>query len=274
MSSLRRYLNLPSKRLIRERRLSRTATVNPQPLFIFGNQKSGTTAVAALLAEATGVSVTLDFAGAWGRHAQALIRGKTPDTQFVRTNAWAFSAGIIKEPNLTFAAPRLLEHFKLKRAIFVVREPCANIRSILARLKLPGDRETLTQSEWRRIGPEWRMILLGQDIGFENDHYVEALALRWKRAAEIYGQLRSQLRLVRYEDFNADKTGSILALARDFSLPVTADITPSLDREFQPRAAAEWNALKFFGQQNLERIARICTERASELGYRIPCGFG
>ena len=31
------------------------------PIFLLGNQKSGTTAIAALLAEATDLSVTLDF---------------------------------------------------------------------------------------------------------------------------------------------------------------------------------------------------------------------
>ena len=37
------------------------ATVNARPIFILGNQKSGTTAIAALLAKITGLSVALDL---------------------------------------------------------------------------------------------------------------------------------------------------------------------------------------------------------------------
>ena len=272
MSLLRRHIRIdfPSRRLIRERWRTRTATINPEPLFVFGNQKSGTTAMAALLAEAADVRATLDFAGAWGRRAQALIRGETPIAEFVQRNAWAFSAAIIKEPNLTFAAGPLMAHFPQARAIFLVREPCANIRSILSRLRLPGDREQLSSREWRRISPNWRMILRGEDIGVAGRNYVETLAFRWLKAADIYGALKARLRLVRYEDFNADKTGTIAALAREFALPLKRDITPSLDRRFQPRAPAQWTPQEFFGPHNLDRILRTCGMRAADFGYRSP----
>ncbi len=271
MSSLRRLfdINLPSRRLIGERWRARKAVVNPRPLFVFGNQKSGTTALAGLLAEATGQTVTLDFAGAWGRRAQALIGGRTPIAEFVRRNAWAFSAAIVKEPNLTFAAPQLMQHFPQSRGIFVVRDPCANIRSIVTRLKLPGTAQELSRKEWRRIGPNWRMILRGEDIAVGGDNHIEILARRWMRALDMCDKIRDRVRVVRYEDFNADKTGLILALAHEFSLPVTGDISQSLNRDFQPRAPAEWSPMDFFGPRNLDCIARICAGRASAFGYRI-----
>ncbi len=271
MSSLRRQfdISIPSRRLIRERWRARTAVVNPHPLFVFGNQKSGTTALAGLLAEATGRTATLDFAGAWGRRAQALIAGRTPVAGFVRRNAWAFAADIIKEPNLTFAAPQLMAHFPGARAIFMVRDPCANIRSILVRLRLSGDAQEIAPKDWRRIGPNWRMILRGDDIGVSGKDHIEILARRWLKAADMRDGIKARVRLVRYEDFNADKLGVISALAGEFALPVTGDISQSLNRDFQPRAPAEWSPLEFFGRRNLDCIARICAARATEFGYRI-----
>ncbi len=61
MSHLRENLGLPGKKLIGERLRALAARPNKRPVFVFGNQKSGTTAIAALLAAATGRRATLDF---------------------------------------------------------------------------------------------------------------------------------------------------------------------------------------------------------------------
>jgi len=110
-------------------------------MFVFGNQKSGTTAIASLLAAATAKTVTLDFAGAEVPYATALLGGGIPIAEFVRRNSWAFSAQVIKEPTLTFVAPALMDHFGVARAAFIVRNPYDNIRSMLVRQKLRGDLE-------------------------------------------------------------------------------------------------------------------------------------
>ena len=44
--------------------LSFFSIVNPKPLFILGNQKSGTTVIANLLSQATSKSLTSDFQNA------------------------------------------------------------------------------------------------------------------------------------------------------------------------------------------------------------------
>lgn len=263
-------LELPSSRLIGERLRTRSAKINPNPIFVFGNQKSGTTAIAALLAEATGLSATLDFAGGNGNRAIRLIRGETPIAEFVHRNAWAFSRDIVKEPNLTFAAPQLLDYFAQSRAVFIVRNPWLNIRSILMRLKVPGDLPALNPSRFTRVNYTWRNILSGRDLGLPPDHYITILAQRWFRAADIYDRLKDRLVLVRYEDFNADKVATIAKLAQTLELPTTADISTALDTAYQPRANAAADSKTFLGSENLRRIDDICAARASQFGYPAP----
>ena len=269
MPSFLRTLGIgaPSKRLIGERIRSKTARVNSNPLFVFGNQKSGTTAIAALLAAATGKSVILDFAGATGQHARQLIQKEISVEKFSRRNAWAFSHEIIKEPNLTFAAPELMAYFGTRQAIFIVRDPRENLRSMLQRLKLRGDQNELSAAQLRRLNPTWRNILTGVDLGLSRDHYVSVLAKRWVRALEIFAQLKEQLVLIRYEDFNSNKIETIQFLAHAFGFIVTNDISSLLDRAYQPRAAVPTNLLEFFGRDNLARINEICAGQILNFRY-------
>ena len=45
--------------------LSIGVNVNPSPIFVLGNQKSGTSAISMLLGELSGLSVTKDFVKGW-----------------------------------------------------------------------------------------------------------------------------------------------------------------------------------------------------------------
>ncbi|HTQ15336.1 MAG TPA: hypothetical protein VMH86_15805 [Rhizomicrobium sp.] len=268
MPRLREKLGLPGNKLIGERWRARRAEPHPAPLFVFGNQKSGTTAVAGLLAAATGLSATLDFAGAAEPHIGRLYRGETSMADFVRANAWAFSNALVKEPSLTFVAPRVMDHFGVARAVFVIREPADNIRSILDRLKLRGDLDALDPA---RIDANltWRRQLAGLDLGFPEDHYVATLARRWRAAAEVYRGAAERFVPMRYHEFRADRAGAVAALAARLGLPVTADIGAVLDRDFQRRGTPR-DAREFFGAKNLARIVNTCGEVAAELGFEIP----
>lgn len=266
MSRLREALGLPGKRLIGERWRALLATPHPHPLFVFGNQKAGTTAIAGLLSAATGLRATLDFAGTTAPRFAKLRRGETAIEDFIRRNAWAFSAPIVKDGNLTFVAERLMAHFGVARVIFVLRDPYGNIRSILNRLKLEGDLSTL-DARRLRANTTWRAILSGEDIGLPPDHYVATLARRWLRAAEICERGGDAFVRVRYEDFLSDKTGTIHALARTFDLPISHGIAALLDRDFQRRGNPDADPREFFGNENFSRIEDICGEAAARLGY-------
>jgi len=265
MSLLREHLGLPGKKLIGERLRALAARPNPRPLFVFGNQKSGTTAIAGLLAAATQRRATLDFAGATEPHIGRLLRRETPLADFVRHNSWAFSAQIVKEPNLTFAAPQLMEHFAAPRAVFIVRDPRDNIRSILDRLELPGDLESL-DVESVRANRTWRSLLAGRDLGLAEDHYIATLAWRWLRAIEILQSAHARFVLLRYEDFKVDRPGAIAQLAEELELDATRDIGALEQHSFQ-RPGTPRPAREFFGRKNLGRIESICGTAAAALGY-------
>lgn len=260
-----------NKRVLREQMLSLVSAPHPSPLFVFGNQKSGTSAIAGLLAASSGQRLIADFAGAREPYIGRLLRGETSIADYVSANAWAFSAPIVKEPSLTFVAAQLMEHFALRRAVFIIRDPWANIRSILNRLELRGDTEFPVQSANRKINRNWQSILRGQDLGLEPSHFVTNLARRWLRAVEICEKLENRAAVVRYEDFNRRKIPVIGELAGNLNLPIRNNIAALADHQFQPRGQSV-DLAEFFGP-NLKRINDICAEIAWRYGYETPSRF-
>jgi hypothetical protein len=253
-----------NKRVLRERLLAAISRPASAPLLVFGNQKSGTSAISGLLAEATGLRLITDFAGAQEPYIGELVRGETSIATYIKRNAWAFSADIVKEPGLTFVAPALMAHFPQSRAVTVIRDPWNNIRSLLERLDMRGDADRAISGS-RRINRTWRSILAGADLGLPPAHYIDILATRWLRAAEIPGQLDTRNIVIRYEDFARDKRASIETLAKALGLSVVADISAKLDHAFQPRGRGA--APKEFFGKNYARIGAICGAKASQLGY-------
>lgn len=253
-----------NKRVVRERLLALVSRPNASPLFVFGNQKSGTSAIAGLLAVATGQRLITDFAGAQEPFIGELIRGETPVANYIARNAWAFSAPMVKEPSLTFAAPALMDYFGGGRGVMVLRNPWHNIRSILERVDVRGDADRLIPGQ-RRLNRTWRSILAGSDLGLPPAHYIDILAQRWLRTAQIAEKLGGRAVTVRYEDFSRHKRETIETLARDLGLPVITDISAKLHHAFQPRGRGT-DPKEFFGP-NYARITTICGAKAAQFGY-------
>ena len=239
------------------------------PVFVFGNQKSGTTAIAGLLAAATGETLIRDFRGAREPYLSALTRHETPLHKFVAQNAWAFSAPIIKEPGLTFVASELMAHFPQSRAVFIVRDPWVNIRSILGRLRLRGDAEAPLRDDGSSLNRTWKSILAGRDLGFEPDHYIDILAKRWLRAAQVSETLDERAVIIRYEDFNRAKSETIQRLVRELGMTARSDVSGLVDHSFQRSGQSGVSITEFFGP-NLARIDAICAGAASRFGYEGP----
>jgi hypothetical protein len=239
------------------------------PTFIFGNQKSGTTAIAGLISAATGEALISDFRGAREPYLGTLMRGETSIADFVAKNAWAFSAPLVKEPGLSFVAPGLLDHFPASRAVFIIRDPWANIRSILGRLNVRGHADAPVRGDGKNLNPTWQSILTGRDLGFAPDHYIDILAKRWLRGARICEALGDRVIALRYEDFNRSKTQTIDHLVGALGLTVRNDISNILNFPFQRSGQSGVSIAEFFGP-NLTRIDAICAETAARLGYQPP----
>jgi hypothetical protein len=238
------------------------------PIFVLGNQRSGTSAIAGLLGRTCGLSVALDMLMEVSRPRIDLVtRGALTFGAWVHENRWEFSHDVVKEPNLTFLVPELVRAFPKSRVVFIVRDPRDNIRSLLNAMGIPGDLEALEKARTRGLYPGWSLVLDGHWCGIECENYIDQLAARWAHATARYLERREEFILCRYEDFRADKLGELTRLAEALERPVVNDVSEELDRQFQVRGDrdAQWD--EFFGTANLARIGRICAEGMQALGY-------
>lgn len=234
-------------------------------VFLLGNQKSGTTAIAALLAECTGLACTLDMRAFTVEEQDRLASGSLAFESFVRSHAFEFSRPLVKEPALTFLADELRAAFPASRFVFILRDPRENIRSILNRLKLSGIPDRPEPSG--PVPEGWRRVLDNRWLGIPSDHYIESMAERWNLALRAYESAPEETVLVRYEDFLADKLTSIRDLALRLGLAPRRDIRSKLDTQFQPRGDRDARPVDFFGPANLDRIERICAPGMARYGY-------
>jgi hypothetical protein len=257
---------------VRARRAAQSlfARPNPAPVFVLGHQKSGTSAVAALLGELTGRSVAIDLINEdrWPTYAR-VAAGEVPFERLVRRNRLDFSRQIVKEPNLSFFYPQLAQRFPQARFAMVVRDPRANVKSVLDRLGLPGDLEAIPERRLRSLRHGWRLMLEPGWLGLEGGSYVDLLAQRWNRCADVYLERPQPMPLLRYEDFRADKLATLEALAADLGLECRNDVSGRLDRQFQPAGNRSVGIEEFFGVDNLKRIETACASRMRQLGYVV-----
>ena len=128
---------------------------NKNALFIFGFQKSGTSVIAGLLAEMTGKSVTIDTPYFWYPYDHQIISGTLKIKDHVEKYSHPFSKQIIKEQTTIFFISKLQEYFILDSYCFIIRNPFDNIRSILNRLNLLGNKEDI---DIRLVIKSWQYI--------------------------------------------------------------------------------------------------------------------
>ncbi|SEA76936.1 Sulfotransferase domain-containing protein [Thalassobacillus cyri] len=267
-SILRKIYHTPRK--IRKKRLDKHAEVNPSPIFVLGNQKSGTSAIGALLAEATAQPATIDLEGLYEPIQTKLHKKEIPFQTFVNNNKYDFSKEIIKEPSLTFLYPEIKEHFNVKQNVFILRDPRDNLRSILNRVDIPGNAgnaEEEYNKQWKNINKNWMRVVDSRWLGLGGENYIEWMAHRWLKSLEIYEQYKEDFLLIKYEDFTKDKKGSIEKMAGELNLPVVNDISNKVDIQYQPAGNKKVNKKEFFGEENLARIERICAEKMKKYGY-------
>jgi len=247
---------------------TRSAKINPQPIFVLGNQKSGTSAIAALLAEMTGLSVTIDLKKEiFNPTYQHVIKGELTFSKFVESHKLDFSREIVKEPNLTLLEPELSEYFSNSQFVFVIRDPRDNIRSILNRLQLPGNMAKLEPEHWEKINQSWKLIVDNSWLELGGENYIEMLAARWNFTSNVFLENPEKMKLIRYEDFLKDKNGEIARLAKALKLNQSKDILDKVDIQFQGRGNREVKWQDFFGPDNLSKIEVICGEKMKLLRY-------
>jgi len=253
-------MGLPARtyRYIRHR-LSRP---NPKALWVFGMQKSGTSAIAGLLAAKTGKSVQLDTKYLWEPYRNRLLAGEISLGELVSRYSYDFSKEILKEPAATFFIDLIESYFELRQYVFIVRNPYDTLRSILNRLGLPGDRRDIDLED---VVPRWRHLYREK----QGRDYIATMAKRWVQAnAQLDRVEDKRCVLVKYEDFKADKEQCIERLAEDLGLPLQNSIAHLVDKNFQPRGDSGIDPKAFFGSRNYGIITDICGELMEYYGYR------
>jgi hypothetical protein len=219
-------------------------------IFIYGNQKSGTSAVAKLLSIATNEQVQVDFCGAWYPHFD-MVKGVNLE-KFINVNRYAFSKKIIKEPNITHLVQPLSHAFPNSKHIIVIRDPVKNILSILSRLELTG---SSSLDDIGHLTKAWQEILSGRDIGFSHHNIALNLTYRW---CHFYKDIGDNVTLLKYEDFLEDKVGFISSLSQDLGYREIKDIEPFINVQYQPKGKlSDMNIESFFGESLLKEIKTL-----------------
>lgn len=235
------------------------------PIIVLGNQKTGSTAIAALLARSGRLSFRQDVPPAWTCEP-ALVRGDLSLAQFVQDQRYYFRKDVVKENALTFCLDQLRRLLPTARFVFTIREPVQNVRSILDRVGLPGRLRRLDRID--APSPAWHRVLDIRWLGEDVDELIASLARRWVLTAEQVFPLRDGVQLIKYEDFCADKEASIRRLALRLGVAPDQSIRSIKDEPFQPKGDhREVHPERFFGREALDVIQDICAPMRSALGY-------
>lgn len=250
---------------LRRRMRQLAGRVHPDPVYALGNQKSGTTAIAALLAEHTGVTATLDLKRFTPQENDGLLHGTLSVQEFIRHHRRDFAADLVKEPALTFLWPAFRQALRQPRTLFIVRDPRSNIRSILNRVDRPGNADGV--ADFQAIPVAWQRVIDNRWLGIPHTHFIDSMAARWNLAVDIYERHRDEMLLVRYEDFTAAKAATIGRLADAMGFEHRRDISHRVDVPFQRVGDRKVTPEDFFGRANLERIERLCAGRMERFGY-------
>lgn len=241
------------------------------PVFIIGNQKSGTTIISKLLSQATGEKLTCDFQRAINHSTLQLeLDFKLLDfPKFIQDYNYEFSKKIIKEPFLTYYINDLKYQFPKAKFILIIRNPFDNIRSILNRLNIPGNIDKFNFNEYSEIikTPVWKLAMQTNMLGITSSNYIEAMANRWNYIVNSYYQNSERIILIKYEDFIKDKKNCIDILAKKVNLKVKYDISKKVNIQYQKKGDRSINLVNFFGEENYSKIETICKLNIEKIGY-------
>lgn len=269
ITRLRRYARTPS-----EAALDLMGVIRGPGMvrcIVLGHQKSGTTAVGALLARCADRGYANDplYAVDGGRAqvVQRLLGESDALAAVVREHRALFGRTIVKDPDLTFVRPAIGTVFAAAAVVHVVRSPFATIRSIADRLALSADDLLLPAERLTLPNAHWRLILSGHLPRIDGGCVAEVLARRCSLALETARLDGDAVLRLRYEDFNRRKAETIAELASAVGLSPRIDIRDVVDRPFQLRGRPDVNLQERLGVRCLEIIHSECRSALEAFDY-------
>lgn len=164
---------------------------------------------------------------------------------------------------------QIFSKFPESKFILIIRDSRDNIRSILDKINIPGNKET-NPNMLKRLKPGWKQIFEPELFHWDCKRYIDVLCYRWNYAASISDKYKSQnIIIVKYEDFNKDKIVFIKNLANHLEEKGHGDIYQFINVPFQPRGENKhisWQ--EFYGEKNLHRIESLCRDIMKNYGYK------
>ncbi len=240
--------------------------------FVFGNQKSGTSLLAAALAEVCDTAFTNDLA--LERYSPTYRHLHPSDSNYLETvinrSRHRFASGVFKEPSLTFFWEDLLARFSDAKAIFVVRNPFDNIRSCLDRMGFLVNGELISTPV--EIPYPWTHLVNMRDNPNAPDYETELtldvlihkLALRWQEMAKCALKAWGKgTPFIRYELFLQEPHVLMNQLGLE------GNIKKAFDTFHQKPGANRHVDARFVLKQYEEDILDIVAFESKHLGYEL-----
>lgn len=220
---------------------------NKNPILILGFPKSGTSAITGLLSRRTGLKATIDTKYLWEPYLTELLNNRLDFKKHIKKHSYPFSKSIIKEPNLVFLVDELLNYYKNPKVVIIKRDKAENIKSILDRLKIPGDLKKNPKPEI--INKNWRSLLLNEDR-----HYIESLSYKFDISTSNLEKFKHLNPIyVNYKEFKQNKILTIDKITNSLDLKVKNDVSDIVNKPFQPKSQNHKSIEDFFGD-NLKYI--------------------
>lgn len=227
-------------------------------VFILGHQKSGTTVIAALIAEMSGFSLTNDIHRSHkdSQSYRAAHFCSKEQQNLIDKYSYEISKDIVKEPELSFFYRSLKNKYINAQFIYISRSPKYIIRSILSRLGAQKSSSEIYSDTFKKNlkrAPLWQDI-----IGYSSgNNIIEHLAHRIEKLDSLYLNNEVNLHLLKYENFITDKTNSLSLLLNDLNIKKINDASHLLNKQFQPKSISI-KPDEYFTKAELELIDKIC----------------
>ena len=244
-------------------------------VIVLGFQKSGTTAIASLLARACGVELSSDplYHTDFGKGEQAeMLLSRNTDSGPIFTDfPKLFGSPMIKDPDFIYAFDDISQIYKNAKFIYITRNPLDTIKSICGRLGITRNMmDTIPAMTSTKANLHWQSILNGnlpKLRGCYKKSFIENLAHRWQLSTDIYLAHAENMFLCRYEDFLGDKEKVIVEMVNKLDLENKKSIGDYVDTSYQLSGNIRISSAEFFGTKVVSEIEDICASGMASFGY-------
>jgi len=248
---------------LREACRNATSRVNPRLILLTAHPRSGTTAVAALLAKHCGLRAFTQT-GRWTLADKEIVASRLTMEEVITRNRYAFSFDIMSAADAGCFLPAMKAALPEMRIIVLVRDPRDMVCSVIERINdYDVSSAEINDPDYRYLQTDW--------LGITEEDPLKKLALRWNKWLETAKSVDGVV-YRRYEDFLRNKPDFIAALADELGLPARHDISDDMNRQMSKhgrdvpiRGAGRWR--RMLPAEHARAIEDICKDGMLAFGY-------